>query len=1503
MARNERYITTVELNSQQAMDRLKELEKKVQDLKKAKEDAARSGGFFDEKQLAKATKELNQWRAQMTGVQGILDNINDVTMEDLQKALRKLKAQSKTALPGSQEFNEIQQGIIKVEDRIKELRNSTREAKDSSEQLRMNMEHLVKVMQNVNGASLNELLQAQKILEQNVADARPGSTSYDTAIAQLKEVKARIQEIKAEQQQVVHQIDRYDQEIKAANKDMATMERESKLVEATMKNLSRANVRDLEFSIKIVNEELRKMPRGTRAFEEMQSKAKKLRTELERIRYESAAQQGLLSRTADFFNKVQGSVIVGLSSITGLTLTVRRAVQTFADMDQEMENVRKYTGQTTEQVHAMNEEFKNIDTRTSRERLNQLAGDAGRLGIQGKEAILDFVDAADKINVALGDDLGEGAVKNIGKLAMSFGTDKEMGLRGAMLATGSAVNELAQNSSAAAGYLVDFTARVAGFGKQVGLTQSQIMGFGAVMDENMLRDEMAATAFGQLLVKMTTDLDTFARLTGMKVEEYKKLVTEDINGAILAVARSMKGRDMQDLGKVFDAMNLDGQRAISVLATLGQKVDDVAERQRIATEAFEKGTSIIEEFNIQNTTVQAGLEKAKKKFNELRIELGEQLMPVARYAITTGAMLVKSLSILMEFVSQFKATIMILIPTITLLVLKKEADVLITKAEIFWNEKLVATFKKLWALLASNPWSAVAAGAMLLVGVIIDLTRRTKEAVTMEDRLNKLREDSKKKIVDEKTELELLIKASKNDKLSLDERMKAIKKLEGIIPGYITELDKETGAYKENKEALDNYLTSLARKYELEGAKEMLQEIGKDLAELNKQYTEAYENNEKAKQLSAGTGTKSAYNPAESQFLNANVQTAENELEKVNLALQKKLEERRKIFAIYGVELQKDAAAAQEQEQTVVNNNLFTDPKAEEKQRKAAEAAAKKLEAQRKRDLKERNDALKAETEAELAVLANQYARGLIDYRSFVAKRDEIMINGFNKRMAIYEEESDEYKQLLNDREQYNLKAVERGERMNMREVELVHQSVMAELQAKQWNDEGAMLEALYQEDIDYLQNKAALFRQGSEERMEIEEEIQEREYLHQLERQQRYEEMLEELKENYLNQGNKHQMEIALNGLDELHRQGLLKEEEYQKAKIAIQAQYASAVTPDQQSKKTGGEMLTNARNNVNENAQRDNTDIDSPIVGTIRNYAATMEQLKALYANDEQNHAAYLAAKAQATSEFCQQLASEFQTAYNMVNQIMSAASNYYAAQSDYEVAVMNKKYDKMADKAGNNQKKLKKIEEKRQKEEAAIKSKYNAKQVKIQIAQAIAQTAMSALNAYSSAAAVPVIGYILAPIAAAAAVAAGMIQVAAIKKQAAAQEAGYFSGGFTGGKRYRKEAGVVHEGEFVANHDAVNNPNVRPMLEFIDRAQKNNTVGGLTADDISRQLGNGGAALVTPIVNVNTDNEDLRDELTRSREVNERLLEIIEGKGIGVDFPMDKFDESYNHYKNLK
>lgn len=1506
MAKNERYVTTIELNSQQATDRLKELEQKVKDLKKAKEDAAKSGGFFDEAQLKKATKELNQWRSQMTGVQGILDNINDVTLQDLQKGLRKLREQSKTALPGTQEFTEIQQGIIKIEDRIKELKNSTREAKNESEQLTANMDQLVKVMQDIKGSSLNDLLSAQKILEQNVAAAKPGTTSYDTAIAQLRDVKARIQEIKAEQNQIVHQIDKYEAEVAQANKTLQVTERETELIDKTMHNLSKANVRDLEYSIKIVNERLRELPRGTQEFERMQEQAKKLRTELERVRYESAAQQGMLNRMADFFNKVQGTVIVGLSSITGLTLTVRRAIQAFADMDQEMENVRKYTGQTTEQVHLMNEEFKQFDTRTSREKLNQLAGDAGRLGIQGKEAIMEFVDAADKINIALGDDLGENAVKNIGKLTMTFGTDKTMGLRGAMLGTASAVNELSQNSSASAGYLVDFTARVAGFGKQIGLTQSQIMGYGAVMDENMLRDEMAATAFGQLLVKMTTDLDTFARLTGMKVEEYKKLVTEDINGAILAVAKSLKGRDMQDLGKVFDAMNLDGQRAIGVLSTLGDKVDDVAERQRIATKAYEEGNSVIEEYNIQNKTVQADIDKAKKKFADLRIELGEKLIPVARYGITAGSSLIKILALLIEFVTKNRAAIVSLGLAIASCNAKKVIDISLTKLQVFWNEKLIKGMKSLFVLVRNNPWMAAAAAAMVLVGVIVDLVRKSKETINVTNTLNKIRENAVERYSEEKEKLELLIRTAKNEKASLDNRKKAIDELNKIIPGYNAKLDETTGKYQENTKALNDYLKSLVKKYELEGAKEMLQEIGSKTAkatvEIEKLTNQLDKTQVADNDLAMSTG---------GVFGKTRTDQIREELSEQNRIIEEAGKSRAAIYKAYPELLGEDGEqfnvyiplSDPHYNEKNKKPEPLVDPKAEEKARKAAEAAAKKLEAQQKKELKERNDAIKAQTEQELAIVMNRYAKGEIDYRKYISEIDRIQLDGFNKRLAIYNEESDEYKKILNDRETYFLKSVERQERMNQREVEMVHQSVVAELQSKQWDDEGAYLEAMYQEDINYLQNKAALYRKGSEERVEIEEEITEREYQHQLEHQQRYAEMVEELKENYLNMGNERLQAVALNGLEELHRRGLVKEEEYQRAKIAIQAQYASSVSPDEQTKQTGSQMLKNAQNNVNKNAQAEGTSYSTPIVGTIRQYQATMEQLKILYANDEQNHAAYLAAKAQATSEFCAQMASEFQSAYSSINQIMSATSSLYSAQAEYETAMVKKKYEKQIEAAGKNQKKVKKLQEKQAKEEAAIKNKYNAKQMKIQIAQAFAQMAVNSLQAYGAGLSV---GGPAAPIVAAAfasmALAAGMIQIAAIQKQQAAQQAGYYEGGFTGGRRYKKEAGVVHEGEFVANHRAVNNPNVRPVLDFIDQAQRNNRVGSLTADDISRQLGNGGAAVVAPVVNVSADNEELKDSLERSREVNERLLTVIEEHGIHVDFPLDSFHKSYKHFQIL-
>lgn len=228
------------------------------------------------------------------------------------------------------------------------------------------------------------------------------------------------------------------------------------------------------------------------------------------INSEAKEPVSLWGKIANWLNTNWGAITQIIAGYSSLRDIIQKCAQAYADMEESMADVRKYTGQTDEQVHQMNEDFKRMDTRTAREQLNELAGSAGRLGITSKEMIEEFVDGADKINVALGDDLGKGAVDKIGKLAQMFGEDKTKGLRGAILATGSAVNELAQNSSANAGYIVDFTADLSGVGIQAGMTQAQLMGLASALDQNMQEEATSATVFSQLITKMYQEPAKFA---------------------------------------------------------------------------------------------------------------------------------------------------------------------------------------------------------------------------------------------------------------------------------------------------------------------------------------------------------------------------------------------------------------------------------------------------------------------------------------------------------------------------------------------------------------------------------------------------------------------------------------------------------------------------------------------------------------------------------------------------------------------------------------------------------------------------------------------------------------------------------------------------------------------------------------------------------------------------------------------------------------------------------
>lgn len=1553
MARQEVYTTVIKLNSEEAKNRLKELEDRVARLKKAKQDAFSAGdsrlGASLAKDLKAAEREMKQFKNSTMSVKETLDNLSSASLGQLEKAARHLKGQMKAASDPS-DFAKLDAQLSKVKDQMLALKGATRKADEEARRM-------TATVSNLKHASLNDLNFTAGRLRSQMADFDPNTTMYASRASQLKLVEAELERIRQSEQKVVTIMQQYDKEIDSTNVDIKETKRQMQLVNNTMANLKTSSIRDLEYSIKALNQQMQGMQRGTEQFKQMELEAKQLKAELQAVRAEGVAQESWIKRSADWFNRMQGLALGAVAAISGITFTVKKCVEEYAKMDDEMTNVRKYTGQAADEVERMNEDFKKMDTRTPRQKLNQLAEDAGRLGITSTAAVEEFVDGADKINVALGDDLGDKAVSQIGKLAQMFGEDKTKGLRGAMLATGSAVNELAQNSSASAGYLVDFTARVAGVGKQAGFTQAQIMGLASVLDQNMQQDETAATAVQNLLAKMFQDSAKFAQIAGLNVKEFANTLKKDANGALLQFLAAMRAKGgFADLAPMFEEMKMDGSRATGVLTVLADKLDDIKSAQNLANEAYAEGTSVLNEFETQNESVQAQLDKASKKFLDLSIELGQKLYPAARYCISAASLGVRALSTLVDFVKDYWRILIVLTAAIVTYTAVSKAKLIAEKAQMAWLNimilrekahlvlvglktsalktmeivqmaltreiKLTTAAQMLWnKVLLANPITAVIAVVAGLTAAIVTLSKETSTAEQAQRDYNDAVTDANKQAAEEEASIMRLVSAIQSNTTAESDRKAALEELNGKLMrehlGNITEEAVRTG---QATRQIQSYIDMMKKKIVIDGLQKKLAESIAKQAEDEDLLGEANNDNRGYwkrfwDRLNPFAGGKTQKLNFAADHKDQLLQSVEREKQYQQKLIDKINELESQHFEVNDPEPWRnngyngkgnDGTIIKQQRTTGTHQASDKERKARAKAEKTAAAEARKREAEAKRKQKQAADSIKAETNELMANNAKAYAEGKKTYQQFLDDRQNIQIKGFAKLKQLYGAESNEYKQLLDN--QVTVVKQHDAAILKMNEQSIERERLQKEASIKaQYNDANSAIyqndialdEAIYQNDADAMLKRLALYNEGSEEWLDLKSEMEQAELDHQLQMQESYQNQLKELRQQFGKQDLQAQETMYLNGLDNLYKQGLIKEEEYQQMKLEITKQFAAqraqidaddhgAGSAQLKINDKSSEMVNSARAAAGESLSTGNATLGGYFSSQVENYQNTMEKLKELYGNDKQNHAAYMQAKGKITSDFLNDLIEKTAVVYNGINGILSASSSYAQACSDLEQAKISKNYEKQIAAAGNNSKKKKKLEEKRDKELAAAKSKANKKAMKIEIAQAIASTAMSAINAYASAAAIPTIGWTLAPIAAGMATAAGMIQLAAIKKQHQAEAAGYYEGGYTGGNRYRKEAGVVHEGEFVANHNAVNNSSIRPALDLIDRAQRTNTVGSLTADDITRSLGQGGSTVVAPVVNVNNDNTEVRQSLDGVNAAVSRLTQTLDD-GIEVEVPI--------------
>ena len=1394
----------------------------------------------------------------------------------------------------------------------------------------------------------------------------------------------------------------FDKEINRINASLKTLRTNQEQVNRTFKNLSSASYKELSVVMKTVQKQLRSgaVERNSEEWKKLQQKLKEVKREMNAINSESKETTSLWSRFVNVLNTNWGAVSQIIAAYAGLSMTIRKCAQAYADMEESMANVRKYTGQTDEEVHRMNEDFKRMDTRTAREQLNELAGSAGRLGITSKDMIEEFVDGADKINVALGDDLGEGAVDKIGKLAQMFGEDKTKGLRGAMLATGSAVNELAQNSSANAGYIVDFTADLSGVGIQAGMTQAQLMGLASALDQNMQEEATSATVFSQLITKMYQEPAKFAKIAGVEVTKFSNLMKTNANEGLMTFLSAMKSRGgFAEMAPMFEEMQLNGTRAVGVLSAVASHLDQVRTAQDLATQSYASGTSVINEFNVQNNTVQAQLDKAKKRFEDLTVELGEQLIPVTRYAISTLSIGIHVLSTLITFTFTHVKQLTIIgsaIAVCTALWYKETIAIklkaaattyaaAIDKAYIATTTLLRAAMVALqatWAYLTkgvqgyivvmraarlaslTNPWAALAT-VLTVVGVAVygavkaftsyneamrNSTQEAKNNRAVAEAQASLAKKVSDATLDERNKVDMLNKVIHSNAYTVDERRQAIAAMQKLVPEYHASISKEGKLYNDNQIAIQNYIKELENAAMAEAIYERKVEINKKKLELKlkeskirhslkavdaerKSHPERYESEAVA---DAFTGQLIEQNDALKS--NEKQKKIHTRRLKENLSLQQQLNAEE---SYYNTELRKNANLQKlykkkekkslQGESTGTNRTTGStghyttekERKAAEKEQKKREAAARKAEIKRKADLKKELDDAKKSTEAQQLEATTLYSTGQIRLAEYNDRMAKIKEQGLQQRMDILrkygEAESEEYKRLNAQKEKISAD-YERKQTQDLQDLEydrqVAEQAITAEYYNKDsdlYHNESAINEALFQLDQTFLKEKQALYLKSSDEYWQIAREIERSEQQHQYDRQKQYDDTLMQLKQEYLTLGNEQQMQLELAGLDEVHKAGLVSEEEYQRMKMGIANKYAS-YKPDakDQAKDDATTALDTAKKMTRQTDDRSGSlgsdnlaTIAGGAIAAIQQQKMVNDNLQKLREEDKISEQAYQDAKKQMNQETYKNIAAIAGAAFSSISSMMGAASAYSQACSDLEVAKIQANYDKQISAAGNNSAKKKRLEAKRDKEISAAKTKANKKAMKIEIAQAVASTAMSAINAYSSAAAIPTVGYIIAPIAAGLATAAGMLQIATIKKQHQAEAAGYYEGGFTGPGHWKKEAGVVHAGEFVANHNAVNNPQLLPALQLIDAAQRNNTVASLTAQDVSRAMGTGSAAVVAPVVNVNADNELVGASLDNVSSTIERLNEQLNLgiKSYVVITGPDGFDRKWSQYQKMK
>ncbi|WP_417200143.1 phage tail tape measure protein [Bizionia sp.] len=428
---------------------------------------------------------------------------------------------------------------------------------------------------------------------------------------------------RAEQARLVKQGKKNSQEYKNLS---AEISKNNKIIEA-----NKAQMKTLQDQIGITSlsmGQLRKkasqlrlslnnMIPGSAEYKRYQADLQAVNARLDQLRGKARATKTSLGSIADGFNRFAALGATVIAAGTGIVLTMQKMIDYNGQLADAQSNVRKTTGLTAQEVDELTKSFGALKTRTARIELLGLAEEAGRLGIEGVNNIKDFVEVANQMKVALGDDLGDEQIREVGKMVKIYKVGERTGrdFKNSLLSMGSAINEVSASGSNQASFLVDFVKRTAGISDVANIAAEDMIGLAAAFDEAGQSQEISATAINKFFGSAAENVADFAKVAGVSIEEYSRLLREDANEALILFLKGLKqgNPSLEEMAMRLDGIELGGTRGAQAITALSANIENLEEKQRIANKSLLEATSLTDEYNLKNNNLAGTLDKVKKR--------------------------------------------------------------------------------------------------------------------------------------------------------------------------------------------------------------------------------------------------------------------------------------------------------------------------------------------------------------------------------------------------------------------------------------------------------------------------------------------------------------------------------------------------------------------------------------------------------------------------------------------------------------------------------------------------------------------------------------------------------------------------------------------------------------------------------------------------------------------------------------------------------------------------